>query len=71
MKTLVVGEHVKLVECARIRVSDRSELVFFVLDINGALSPQTKEFIDDLLAAVKPKRPVQQVFAAGHFICAF
>ena len=36
-------------------VSDRATLVFFVLDINGALSPQTKEFIDALQAAVKPK----------------
>ena len=29
--------------------------MFFVLDVNGALSPQTKQFIDDLQAAVKSK----------------
>ena len=45
--TLVAGEHAKLVGYTRYLVPDRSKLVFFVLDINGALSPQTKEVIDD------------------------
>ena len=55
METLVAGEHAKLVDYARFRVPDKSKLVFFVLDINGTLSPQIKEFIDDLQAAVKTK----------------
>ena len=45
LKTLVAsGPHV--FDC---------KLLFFVLDINRALSPQTKEFIDDQEAAVQPK----------------
>ena len=55
METLVAGEHAKLVDYARFRTPDGSKLVFFVLDVNGALSPQTKQFIDELQAAVKPK----------------
>ena len=58
METLVAGEHAKLVDYARFRVSDMSKLVLslFVLDINRALPSLTEEFIDDLQALVKPKR---------------
>ena len=51
MKTLVAGEHAKLVDYARFQVPDMSKLVFFGFDISDALSPQNKEFIDDLQAA--------------------
>ena len=39
-RVLVAGEHEKLVDYARFRVPDRSKLVVFVLDINGALFPR-------------------------------
>ena len=42
-------------EAGGLRAVYGSKLVFFVLEINGALCPRTKEIIDDLQAAVKLK----------------
>ena len=36
METLVAGKHAKTVNYARFRTPDRSRVVFFVIDINGA-----------------------------------
>ena len=63
METLVTVEHAKLVDYARFRTPDRSKLVIFVLDINGPLSPQTKEFIDQLQAV--RDMPVSASFCSG------